>query len=254
MMPLTPLTQHPPETSDFAFPLVIDRSNTNRVRKGNGQIKPTLGQVAFVLANRFLARISTSLASSRLQQIFETPRPFTSKKDDLKILERATISWLDYDGAARLPLYSFGHGPTILLVHGLSGSGSQLCSFVAPLTKAGFRVVICDLPAHGRADGKRISFPKIASAIELIAAHIGPVASIIAHSNGAATTALALSRDLETQSLVFISPPEDLKGYLYRLSKMIGFNKKVTQHAETILAQNYGLPFDAVRGSNLVMM
>lgn len=250
MTSASPLNSENNEKTKFITPQLIDKTS-NRVPRSRNK-KPTLGQIGFVFANRVLSRVAPYLASLRLQKIFETPRPFISDKTDLQKLATGKISWLTYDGTARLPLYSFGEGPTILLIHGLSGSGTQLCAFIDPLIQAGFRVIICDLPAHGRADGKRISFPQIANAIKLIGEKIGPVSAIIAHSNGAATAGLALSRGLKSDVIVFLSPPEDLKGYLYGLAKMIGFRKTVTQHAERQLVQEYGLPFDRVRGSTLV--
>ena len=46
----------------------------------------------------------------------------------------------------------WGDGPVVYLVHGWGGLGSQLASFVAPLTAAGFRVVLFDAPSHGASD------------------------------------------------------------------------------------------------------
>jgi hypothetical protein len=46
-----------------------------------------------------------------------------------------------FDHARRLPVYSWGSGPTILLAHGWSGRGSQLGAFVEPLVEQGFRLV-----------------------------------------------------------------------------------------------------------------
>ena len=44
-------------------------------------------------------------------------------------------------------MYSWGSGPTVLLVHGWEGRGSQLSAFAPALVKAGFRVVAVDMPA-----------------------------------------------------------------------------------------------------------
>jgi pimeloyl-ACP methyl ester carboxylesterase len=202
--------------------------------------------------NKLQSIVSTAAASRHLQKIFETPQPMRAKPDQMKTLQEGELTWLPYSKEGRLPLYSFGEGPTVLLVHGLSGRGSQLAEFVVPLTEAGYRAVICDLPAHGDADGKRISFPEIAKSIELIGNHLGSLHAIIAHSNGCATTSFALSNSLVADTLVFISPPEDLKAYLYGLGKYLGFNRSTIQHAEKTLARKYGLPFEAVRGSNIV--
>ncbi len=250
-MSISPSIDMPRDIQPVEIPMLIDKSNgQSRVKKTNRAAAISL--TAFRSFNRLQSVIWKRSASLHLQKIFETPQPMRAKPDQMEILQSGDISWLSYEKNARLPLYSFGEGPAVLLVHGLSGRGSQLTEFVLPLTDAGYRVFICDLPAHGAADGKRITFPEISKAIELIGDHLGPLHAIIAHSNGCATTNFALHNSLEADNLIYISPPEDLKAYLYGLGKFLGFTKGVIQHAEKELVKKYGLPFEAVRGSNLV--
>src|SRR5512140_1573256 len=43
--------------------------------------------------------------------------------------------------SGRLWVWDFGVGPTVLLVHGWSGSAAQMSHFIGPLVKAGFNAV-----------------------------------------------------------------------------------------------------------------
>ncbi len=81
---------------------------------------------------------------------------------------------LDLDGR-KFAAYSWGDGPTVLLVHGWSGNAGQMAEFVAPLTRAGFRAVAIDLPAHGASGGGLSSVVHFARAIWAAAEHFGPV-------------------------------------------------------------------------------
>lgn len=107
---------------------------------------------------------------------------------------------------------AWGHGPAVLLVHGWGGHSGQMTAFVQPLLAAGLRVVAFDAPGHGasapsRLGGRRVSFLEFAAALREVAAACGPVAGLIAHSSGCASTALAI-RDGWTPPprLVFIAP------------------------------------------------
>ena len=60
-------------------------------------------------------------------------------------LESAERQDLELEGK-RLVAWSWGEGPTVLLVHGWEGRGSQMAAFAAPLAEAGFRAVAFDAP------------------------------------------------------------------------------------------------------------
>lgn len=141
--------------------------------------------------------------------------------------------------------------PTVLLVHGLSGRGVQMGSFADPLTQLGYRVVSFDAPGHGFAGGKRLSLPEAASAVRQVADHIGPLAGVIAHSNGAAATLVAMSQGLLAAKAVLISPPENLSRYLLRLATFLGFTPDVATLAQSRLEVRHGVSFEDLRGGLL---
>jgi alpha-beta hydrolase superfamily lysophospholipase len=87
---------------------------------------------------RFLARAALAL--------FQTPRRSPHDLPDATFVEV---------NGERLATWSYGKGPTILLVHGWNGHAAQLRAFVSPLVDAGYRVVAFDQPAHGQSSGAR---------------------------------------------------------------------------------------------------
>jgi pimeloyl-ACP methyl ester carboxylesterase len=112
-------------------------------------------------------------------------------------------------GDARLAAWSWGAGPTVLLVHGWGGRASQMSAFVPALRAEGYRVVAFDAPAHGESSGFLSSALDFARAVEVIVRKAGPVKGIVAHSLGSTGVAVALSRGVVAQRVVLIGPPAD---------------------------------------------
>src|SRR5215210_3940947 len=86
-----------------------------------------------------LGRISPSLAGRLAFHFFCTPLRYAEPPRETEVLrqaERFSIPFQDVHLAA----YAWGQGPTVLLVHGWSGRGSQLGPLVEPLVAAGHRV------------------------------------------------------------------------------------------------------------------
>jgi pimeloyl-ACP methyl ester carboxylesterase len=214
-------------------------------------------------ASGMLEAISPAAASLLLATLFTRPRRQKLPKRERDWLLAAAARPLRLQSGVEIPLYEWratprAHGvldeaplPTILLVHGMSGRAGQLGGFAAPLVKAGFRVVAFDAPGHGAAPGRRSSLPEMLWVTEEVAAHLGPLAGIIAHSNGAAATVAALSRGLQVRRVALLAPPTDLEAYLGKVARLLGFGPKVAKGAQTRLEKRYGLPFDALRGTDL---
>lgn len=141
--------------------------------------------------------------------------------------------------AGELAAWSWGEGPTVLLVHGWNGRGSQLGRLVDPLVAAGYRVVTFDAPGHGESPGSSSSMLHFADAIEHAVDALRPVfgslGAIVAHSMGAPATVVAMNRfqtraatererplreSLPVERFVFIAPPIDVRDFVRSFSKL----------------------------------
>jgi 3-oxoadipate enol-lactonase len=112
------------------------------------------------------------------------------------MLAQGAESWTAALGGHRVHRYAFagkGQGPAVLLLHGLGGSASSLAPLVPALLPLAPRVVMLELPGHGRspepADGplgaREYGSVVIACAAEMAREHGGRIA-VVGNSLGGA--------------------------------------------------------------------
>ena len=112
----------------------------------------------------------------------------------------------------QLAVYVWGQqGPSVLLLHGWSGRGTQMGAFAEPLQQAGYRVLAFDAPAHGRSSGRSTHIFQIIDALWAVNSEYGPFHGVITHSFGSMVLARALRDGLQTERVVCISPPAQLR-------------------------------------------
>lgn len=228
-----------------------DRPVTHRGRgKRAGKPSPPLLRLVRGVA-RGTSAVAPALAAIWLEQVFLTPRRYKIRERERAWMEEAAVGRIAFDAARSMPVYSWGEGPVVLLVHGFAGRASQMGRFVAPLVAQGYRVVSFDAPAHGAADGRQSSIPEAAQAVERMAAFLGPLAAVIAHSAGAAACTVALSRGMDCGRVVLIAPNENLIGFQRRVARHLGMTEQVAALTRARIEARYGMGFEALRGAPL---
>jgi pimeloyl-ACP methyl ester carboxylesterase len=152
-------------------------------------------------ASRALQAVAPAVAVGVAERLFFTPpRPRasaalhnflgTGRCFELRVEHRRVVGW------------RWGEGPLVYLVHGWGSRGGRLEAFVRPLLEAGFGVVTFDAPGHGASGRGMSSMPEFARAIHAVVEREGTAHAVIAHSLGAAATALAVSWGLTAERLV----------------------------------------------------
>jgi len=126
-----------------------------------------------------------------------------------------------------IAIWRKGEGPVVLMVHGWSAQHADMAAFVTPLVGAGYKVVSIDLPAHGQSEGKLASVPDMAQAIQAVAAAIGSIHGVIAHSVGCAAIALALKKGMQTSRVVLVTPPARYAHFVHGFSQRAGIEPDI---------------------------
>jgi pimeloyl-ACP methyl ester carboxylesterase len=147
-----------------------------------------------------------------LQEFLRPPPRLRNLKREEAILAQAEASRILIDPGTEneqeeIAVYRWGNeGRRILLVHGWGGKAAQFFAFVEALRNHGFSVIAFDAPAHGSSSGGFASGPAFARAARMVADRHGPVYALVAHSLGAAGSAIALARGLKIDRAVLLAP------------------------------------------------
>jgi len=172
-------------------------SSASPKKSTNGRLK------AIQFGMGALSRIAPEGAAALAERLFTTPRNPARPAWELAVLERGRPFVVDV-ADLEIRAWSFGEGPTVLLVHGWEGRGSQLGALVAPLVEAGYRVVTFDAPGHGDSDGDRADLRSFGTAVAEVAWVAGPVHAVVAHSFGGMAALLAVREGLPLNRLVLV--------------------------------------------------
>jgi hypothetical protein len=168
----------------------------------------------------------------------------------------------------RVTAWRWGHGPTVLLVHGWEGRGAQLGAFVEPLVRAGLSPVAFDAPGHGDSPGHRLYLTDLADCVVDVARAVGPLHAVVAHSFGAAAVLLAHHRDaadpsgplpgttpratVDARRNVMIAPNALIDDTVARFARSLALDDRDRGLFEDQLASHSGVASDALRIDRLV--
>jgi len=213
--------------------VIFERPTTHKVEgpKGFSPIRLALqlyGRMAPEKAGRLVNRMA--FRPSRL--------PMPSRYEYL--LDNADSYTQLQHGARTIPVYSWGQGPVILGVHGWAGAGIQFGAWVNPLVEAGYRVVLFDAPAHGRAQGESTNLFEMAEVVARVAASVGRVHGVLAHSIGCIAAARAIADGLQPDYLVMLAPPVSLTAVMDNLGRQLGLSQDVLAVHLQLMEDRFG--------------
>ena len=196
-----------------------------------------------VVALRLLFRLSGAvaplLAAHFASTLWYRPPRHRPPAREQALLARAQHVCMHHVGK-RIAVYDWGKGPTVMLVHGWSGRGSQLGEFVEPLVAAGYRAVAFDAPAHGRSEGRDTTILEISEVILRLAADFSPVHAVIAHSFGVPCVLFALQQQGFARRVVALSTPATLEGLLEKFAGTLALSPRTVQIMRDMLVQRFG--------------
>ncbi|MBK6613519.1 alpha/beta hydrolase [Ottowia sp.] len=155
--------------------------------------------------------------------------------------ERATLPF----GRGHLALYSWGSGPTVLLVHGWGARGTHLGKMVQPLVDAGYRVVAFDAPGHGHSSGRSATLPEFAGAVAAVAAHVGEIHTLVAHSFGVSMALWAqLDWGLQARRQVLFSSLDHCKWVTEEFARLMRLPQSVLARGRQLMVERSKSPMD----------
>ena len=194
---------------------------------------------------RLLSAITPNIAGKIALNLFLTPHRHSVSQKTRPIFAQAKAVNISH-GSRQLAAYVWGtDGPTVLLVHGWESNASRMRGFIRPLRQQGFRGIAFDAPAHGNSTGKQTNLVDYSGAIQSVIAQLGPVEGIVAHSFGAATSLLMLSRtpQIGVKCTVTIGSPSDPDKMVDVWTSTLRLRQPIIERMRQRLVDRVGVPF-----------
>jgi pimeloyl-ACP methyl ester carboxylesterase len=199
-------------------------------------------------ALRLASALAPAATARWAEARFLRPLKFEHSAGELQALShghRFTIA----SGGKRLVAWSFGSpaAPIVVMSHGWSGRGAQFRSFVEPLLREGFRVVLFDHPSHGFSEGRSTSLIEFAEALGSVCAHLvasgGRLHGLVGHSFGSPAIGVALKQaGIAAERVVLLAPPASLLDYSRRFAQYLGLSERVRERVASRLERRLGVP------------
>lgn len=104
----------------------------------------------------------------------------------------------------------------VLFVHGWTSEASFMTALSEPVRRAGYEVLLIDLPGHGASEGRSTTLVDCARATLAVGLAQGPLAAIVAHSFGGMVSLLAmegrppLQQALKVPRIAMVASPNRL--------------------------------------------
>ena len=175
---------------------------------------------------RAVGSVAPPLAPALAELLFRMPHRHGNPAREREWLAAAQRHRVRY-GGEQLPAWSWGEGPSVLLVHGWEGRGGQMGALALGLAAAGFRAVAFDAPAHGGSRRRLSSLPQFAGAVAAAAEGLGGVHAVVGHSFGAAAACWSVAEGLAVERLALLAPAWDLDGYMTRFGELLGVRRGI---------------------------
>lgn len=221
-------------------PTITAENNAFLPQTGRGNTSVPLVLRLLRFGFRVGGRLAPALAGHIAHFLWFKPTRFKTPAAEQRVLATARVEHLQISDH-RIATYCWGQqGPTVLLVHGWSGRGTQLGAFAKPLVEAGYRVISFDAPAHGKSSGKQTNLFEVADVIVALQKHYGHFDAVITHSFGGPCTAIALQRGLKTKRLVSISPPATTTGLVSKFLNILNIPEKAGKNMVQRIEATFG--------------
>ena len=202
--------------------LLVTRVALTTARKRNPALRIILP------ALRATQRLSPAAAAALAERLFFRAPSGPVSRQGREFLARGNRFELAVNGR-RVVGWTWGEGPTTYLVHGWGGCAARLYPLAEALIASGRRLVMFDAPGHGESGRGLSSMPEFARSLRAVVERQGTPDLVVAHSLGAAATALAASLGLSARRFVFLAPAANPAEWGRSLGKMLQLDKGVMQ-------------------------
>lgn len=177
-------------------------------------------------AAKILEVTSPKLAAKFAMKLFMTPIKYPAPKREQEMETGSVQTMIPVPVVDKsVNVYQYGASEyKVLLVHGWSGRGTQLCSIAEKLLKCGYSTVSFDGPAHGKSTGKISDMTEFIAAIKILEKELGPFEFAIGHSLGGMAVLNAVKQGLGVKKAVTIGSGDVITDIIDDFIEKLGMN------------------------------
>ena len=204
-----------------------------------------------LFTGKILTAISPFLASRFAARLFLSPFRYKLPNREKEMDEKSIQETINITSINReIVVYKYGTGPKkVLLVHGWSGSGTQMSIMAKELVKNGFGVISFDAPAHGKASGKSSMMPFFIESVHHIEKKYGPFEAAIGHSLGGMSLLKAVKDGFEVNKLILIGTANSVTHITKEFARNMNLNEKVAILMKAYFDKKFGEDMDNYSGA-----
>ena len=204
-----------------------------------------------ITTGKILTATSPFLASRFVARLFFTPFRYKLPNREKEMDKKSIQETISIPSIRReIVVYKYGTGPKkVLLVHGWSGTGTQLSIIAKELVNKGFSVISFDAPAHGKATGKTSMMPFFIESIHHIEKEYGPFEVAIGHSLGGMSLLKAIKNGFRVNKLVLIGTANSVTHITREFVKNMKLNEKVAELMKSYFDKKFGEDMDNYSGA-----
>jgi len=200
---------------------------------------------------KILNFISPFLASRFAARMFLTPFKYQMPDREKPMYEKSQKELVHIDKINRsVMVYRYGKSDKkILLVHGWSGSGTQLSMIADKLLEQGYSTISFDAPAHGRSPGKRTILPHFLETVFFLEKKYGPFEAAVGHSLGGMTLLRSTKYGLNIKKLVIIGTANSITAVTKKFADNLDLSQKVGELLKSYFDKRYNEDLDNYSGA-----
>lgn len=200
---------------------------------------------------KILAAISPFLASRFAARIFLTPFRYKIPEREKEMEMNSIQETIIVPSINReIVVYQYGVSQKkVLLIHGWSGTGTQMAIIAKKLVDQGFGVVSFDAPGHGKAPGKISMMPFFIEAIHYLEELHGPFHAAIGHSLGGMSILKAVKDGVSLKKLVIIGTANGVTHITKEFARNMQLSEKIAIKMKSYFDSKFGEDMDNYSGA-----
>lgn len=192
-----------------------------------------------------LARLTLKLLPNGLGHAITDRLAAMTRRPPLEPAEREAMADAerlgDGDGG-RMAAFTWGQGPTVILVHGWSGRAAQMAPLAKRIASAGFRAVAFDVEGHGDSPGNQTHWRYFLRDIPALANSLGAAPfALVGHSAGALTMMAARhAGHIRAERYVCICAPSHPFPPINVIEKKLAPRRAIIERYKAFIAGQFG--------------